>query len=184
MAEKLASFATPGDAKMDINIVEILNTGVTGFAFLLLFLGYRLISKVYSQILAHEIGNFKSIDFYREWKSLMLSQLAYTIIFIVFSLLFFSGGLWMLMYQAESEIILSITPVESSSRTRVRHQGDSLKLKNGLAMIRVKDEHNIGVSIAELIKQEDQLRSITELEKIAKKDLIIGDAGKSSDSGF
>lgn len=74
---------------MDINIVDILNTGVTGFAFLMLFLGYKLTAAVQTKIFEQKTDDFESIEMYREWKSLVSAQLNNTRFFILFSLIFF-----------------------------------------------------------------------------------------------
>jgi hypothetical protein len=89
---------------MDLEFVaKILNTGVTGFAFLMLFLGFRLTSQVQAKILEHKTSDFKDVEMYREWKELIAAQLSNTRYFLMFSLTFFAGSLFLLVYESENK---------------------------------------------------------------------------------
>ena len=185
----VTSFAKLEDAKEEEEednnaIIGILNTGVTGFAFLMLLLTYRLASRVQTSILAHNPKDFPDIDRYREWISLMTSQLNNTRIFMVFSLLFFAGGLLLMMYQAESKIFLSVFPAESSLMTRVHHQDTLLALEEGPVGLRVKDEHTISVSVEPLAKEIRELSSSLEQQKAGTRIQTIDTANNSRDSGL
>ncbi|RDE19440.1 hypothetical protein DV711_11130 [Motiliproteus coralliicola] len=170
---------------MDINIVDILNTGVTGFAFLMLFLGYKLTSDVQSKIFEKRADEFPSVEMYKEWKSLVTSQLNNTRYFLVFSLIFFAGGLFLLLYQAESKIILAITPLDHAYAPLVHHQSETLKLSDtGRATLSVKDEHNISISYEKLLNRIQELTFTLEDQKLVTKDLVLINANNATDSGF
>ncbi len=170
---------------MELNIVDILNTGVTGFAFLMLYLGYRLTSKVQSKIFDQKPDEFKDIAMYKEWKDLVKSQLLNTRYFLSFALLFFAGGIVLLMYQAESKIILSVTPYANNYRPLVHHQSSELELnEKGRATLLVKNEHNIVVENTAMVEQLSMLKfSLEDNQKIQRK-LVIVNANKETDSGF
>jgi hypothetical protein len=170
---------------MNISIVDILNTGVTGFAFLMLYLGYRLTSDVQSKIFAQKPDTFSNIEMYKEWKSLVRNQLNNTRYFLVFSLIFFAGGLFLLIFQAENKIILSVTPIDQSCPPIVFHQGEPLTLNDtGYAMLMVKNEHNINVSNEKLIHKLNEISFSLEDQRKVTKNLVIVNANKSRDSGF
>ena len=170
---------------MNISVVDILNTGVTGFAFLMLYLGYKLTSDVQSKIFLQKPDAFSDIAMYKEWKDLVCNQLSNTRYFMVFSLIFFAGGLFLLIYQAESKIILSVTPTDKACPPIVLHQGEPLNLNDtGYAMLMVKDEHNINVSNEKLIYKLNELTFSLEDQREVTKNIIIDNANKSKDSGF
>ncbi len=172
---------------MDINIVDILNTGVTGFAFLMLFLGYRLTAAVQTKILEQKTDEFSSVEMYREWKSLVCAQLNNTRFFIAFSLIFFAGGLALLMYQhnAESKIILSVTPLDSSFIPRVVHQTEELQLnESGRIILNVQNEHNISVSNEQLVRKLQELIFSLEDQKRIYDETLIKKSSTSDELGF
>lgn len=170
---------------MDINVVDILNTGVTGFAFLMLYLGYRLTSDVQSKIFDQKAEDFSSVEMYREWKSLVCSQLNNTRYFMAFSLIFFAGGLILLMYQAESKIILSVTPLDDSYVPKVVHQSKELHLNDsGRIILNVKDEQNISVSNEQLIRRIQQLAFSLEDQKHIFDEAIIKKSAEPDELGF
>ena len=170
---------------MDINIVDILNTGVTGFAFLMLYLGFKLTSDVQSKIFEQRPESFHDIEMYREWKSLVCSQINNTRYFLGFSLIFFIGGILLLMYQAESKIILSISPPEQPYKPLVFHQSEKIDLnETGRATVSVKNEQNISIDINEVINKNIELGKNLKSQEETIKKLAITNANTSSDSGF
>lgn len=170
---------------MDFNVVDILNTGVTGFAFLMLYLGYRLTSDVQNKIFAQKANEFSSIEMYREWKSLVCTQLNTTRYFMIFSLIFFAGGLFLLMYQAESEIILSVTPLDDSYSPRVVLQSEELKLNDsGRITLTVRDEQNISIDNDELVRKIQELAfSLRDQKHIFDQELLEQSAN-TTELGF
>lgn len=132
----------------NLNIVGILSTGVTGFAFLMLCLGFKLTSDVQKRIFEQKADAFQDIEMYREWKGLVTSQLKNTCYFQLFSLFFFAGGLSMLIYQyqAESKIVLAVSPVEKIYAPLVCHQSKTIELNEGGRVdLTVKNGNNINI---------------------------------------
>lgn len=170
---------------MDINIVEILNTGVTGFAFLMLFLGYRLTSSVQSRILDKDPNDFKTIEVFQEWKDLVCIQMKNTRYFMLFAVVFFAGGLMLMLYNAENKIIVAVSPVEDGARPMVRHQNEIITLNSdGSAEVMVRDEQNIVVSNDSIIKELNELRlSNAQKQDMARK-LVTSNVASSTDAGF
>lgn len=171
---------------MSINPVDILNTGVTGFAFLMLYLGYRLTSEVQRKILE------KSIDFpnetaFEEWKELVVIQLNNTRYFLAFAALFFVGGLLILMYAAKSDINVEYSPVEIEAGIgpTLLHQGESVDFsEHGTARVSIYDHETLRLVIKditeELIEARQEKRRLEgELTKRS-----ISKANSSTDSGF
>lgn len=172
---------------MDINIVDILNTGVTGFAFLMLFLGYRLTAAVQTKIFEQKADEFPSVEMYREWKSLVCTQLNNTRFFILFSLIFFAGGLSLLMYQhqAESKIIISVSPMDSTYNPRVVHQSEEITLnESGRIILNVQDEHNISISNEELVRKIQELVFSMEDQKRIFDETLLSNSANSDELGF
>ena len=169
---------------MDMSVIaNILNTGVTGFAFLMLFLGFKLTSNVQAKILEHKSSDFKNIEMYREWKGLIASQLTNTRYFIAFSLLFFAGGLFLLMYQAESEITIATSPEKLPFQPRVFLQNNPMDFNEGNSL-NVKNGESIRVSYEEPIAKIRELKYSLESEKRITKSLMIDKASVSDDAGF
>lgn len=110
----------------NINIVTVLNTGISGFSFLMLFVGYRLISAVQEKSLTISPDDFESSEMFRQWRLLVSEQLLNTRYFLLFTSLIFICALAGLIYKAEtqSNIKLVITPWEGSSLPSVAIDGE------------------------------------------------------------
>lgn len=164
-------------------ITDILNTGVTGFAFLMLYLGFKLTSNVQAKIFEHKPNDFNDIEMYREWKELIASQLTNTRYFLGFSLLFFAGGLFLLIYQAENKITVETSPEQLPFAPRVFLQSKPMDLSNDNSLL-IKDGQNIRVSYEEPLAKIRELKaSLKHQRKVAKK-LMIEKASTSDDAGF
>ncbi len=169
---------------MDMSFISgILNTGVTGFAFLMLFLGYKLTASVQAKIFEHKPSDFRDIEMYREWKGLIASQLTNTRYFLAFSLLFFAGGLFLLIYQAENEITLETSPENMPFAARVFVQSKAMDLTESNS-IKIKDGQNIRVSYEAPIAKIRELNASLENQKKLTKSLMIDKASNSNDVGF
>jgi hypothetical protein len=169
---------------MDMSVIaNILNTGVTGFAFLMLFLGFKLTSNVQAKILEHKSSDFNNIEMYREWKGLIASQLTNTRYFIGFSLLFFAGGLFLLMHQAESKITVATSPEQLPFQPRVFLQDNPMNFNEGNSL-KVKNGQSIRVSYDEPIAKIRELKDSLASEKRIIKSLMIDKASLSDDAGF
>jgi len=178
-----------GDKAKDISffsgfdIVDILNTGFTGFAILVLLLGYRLTSKVQTQIIEQDPNNFKDLKAYKEWSKLMKSQLSNTRYFIIFCSFIFLGGLSVLYFLPENEIIVHINPYQDKSLNPVIiHRGKQVDInERGYSKFKVKNEQTIQLSVIELIKEVKKLKyNLEDTNKILSKNTNI----QSSNSTF
>lgn len=137
----------------DFNVVDVLNTGVTGFAFLMLLVGYRLLSTVQSKVLDKRVEDFSSIEYFREWHNLVNGQLANTRYFMMFSALLFAGGIALLVYRPVSSISLVVFPSEGvAPRILLQHEEVTLD-RNGTVMLRVRTDQNVTVRLDDLLKE-------------------------------
>ena len=168
-----------------MDIVDILNTGVTGFAFLMLYLGYKLTSDVQTRILDKNTNDFSTIEMFQEWKDLVCTQLINTRYFMMFAIVFFAGGLFLLLFNAENKIIIAVSPIEEGIEPVIRHQSSTLELsKDGSTEVLVRNEHNIVISNDTIIKELNRLRlSNKQKQEIARR-LVTTDASTSSEAGF
>lgn len=169
----------------DFNVVEILNTGITGFAVILLYLGYRLTSEVQSKILDKNPNDFKTLEVFKEWKELVNTQLKNTRHFMIIALVFFSGGLAKLMYETESKIIISVGPIEEKTSPIVRHQNNDVRLnENGSAELIVSNEHNIVIQNTAMANELQNLRfSVAENQSMTRH-IVAKEVEKSPIAGF
>lgn len=169
---------------MDMSLIaNILNTGVTGFAFLMLFLGFKLTSSVQAKIFERNPNDFDNIELYREWKGLIASQLKNTRYFLGFALLFFCGGLFLLIYQAENKVSIETSPEQLSFSPRIFFQTKIVDLKNNNTLL-VKDGENIRISYEIPVAKIRELKASLLREKNLAKRLMIEKASVSDDAGF
>lgn len=170
---------------MDMNVVDILNTGVTGFAFLMLMLGYRLTSQVQTKILSQNPTEFKDPTIFKQWKDLVCLQLTNTRYFMVFVVLVFVGGLVLLFLKPDARIVLSVTPKDGDPKPQIRLQDRPIDLGNaGSRFVLVRDEQNIVVSNEQLVKEITKLRLALENQQETQRNLIRNNASASRDAGF
>lgn len=142
-----------------VDFVAILNTGVTGFAFLMLFVGYKLISKAQTDVLERDPNDFPSIEFFGEWRELVHGQLINARYFMGFTALLFFGGLFLLIYRGESHILLTIAPMNESIPTII-HQAKVIEIdENGNATITVKSDEIIQVLLNDIVKSMNALQN-------------------------
>jgi hypothetical protein len=177
---------------MDLEIIaKILNTGVTGFAFLMLFLGFRLTSQVQAKILDHKPSDFKDIEMYREWKELIAAQLSNTRYFLIFSLIFFAGGLFLLVYESETKpkVIMSkvlTSPETLSFEPKIFVNGEKMDFEQRYSLpipVQIKDGHGgIRVSYDLPIEEIRKLKNIIEKKEDEITNLIA--QGAEGDSGW
>lgn len=170
---------------MDMNIVDILNTGVTGFAFLMLLLGYRLTSQVQTKILSQNPTEFKDPSIFQQWKDLVCLQLTNTRYFMVFVVLVFVGGLVLLFLKPDARIVLSVTPRDGDPKPQIRLQDQPIDLGNrGSRFVLVRDEQNIVVSNERLMQEITKLRLALENQEATQRDLIRHNVSSAADAGF
>lgn len=147
----------------NLNVVDILNTGATGFSVIMLYLGYRLIADIQTKLFEQKPDAFSSIEMYREWKDALRSHITNTRLFFIVSIVFFAGGLLCLLYKPENIITLSVTPsLEESVLPLVQHQHKSVELDRGMAAIKVKDDQTIVISNERMIQKLNELDNKTQ----------------------
>lgn len=97
-----------------LDLVAILNTGVTGFAVLMLYISYRLISASQEKVFEKDVSTFPDESSFQGWRDLVRIQVRQTYFFMALAALFFFGGVGVLLYQfqAKSEIVLLVQPYE------------------------------------------------------------------------
>ena len=177
---------------MDLEFVaKILNTGVTGFAFLMLFLGFRLTSQVQAKILEHKTSDFKDVEMYREWKELIAAQLSNTRYFLMFSLTFFAGSLFLLVYESENKPKVIMSKVLTSPETlnfepKIFVNGEKMDFEQRYSLpipVQIKDGHGgIRVSYDVPIEEIRKLENI--IEKKDDEIAALISQGAKGDSGF
>lgn len=169
----------------EINPIDILNTGITGFAFLLLLLGYRLTSAVQSQILSTKPNEFDNVEMFREWKDMVCVQLRNTQYFLAIALVFFAGGLANAMHNAESNITVEIIPLEEGMEPTITHLDDSHSpAGNTIIPLNVKDDHKITINSNAIVRELYDLRLFRKNHQEITRTLISKETETSSDAGF
>lgn len=166
-----------------INLIDLLNTGITGFAVVLLYLGYRLTSDVQSKSLGQNPSDFSTVEMLKEWKNLVDSQLKNTRYFMFVALLFFAGG--MLIYTPKSKIIVSVAPIEEGLEPEIRHQREDVTLdKNGTVEMVVMDNENIVISNNKVLQELHKLRLYNKQKQNMARSLVVKDVSTSNYAGF
>jgi len=104
---------------------------------------------------------------------------------MIFAIIFFAGGLFLLSYKSTSKIILGVTPTEACYRPVVNHQAKTVEISdNGRTEISVKDDHNLLISNDALVKELTKLKlELYDVNDISKT-LSIEKANSSKDSGY
>lgn len=147
------------------SVVDVLNTGVTGFAVIMLYVAYRLTSQVQGKVLGATGTDFADVAMFAEWRQLVQMQLQNTRFFMLFAFCVFVGGLGavVLMSEAESDIILSVYPQEPP-HPQITAQGRQVEMgETGSAFLKVKSDYTILVYVGnlkrELAQQEERLKA-------------------------
>ena len=84
-----------------MDIVQILSTGVSGFAFLMLLVGYKLTSQIQNKILDIQLAEIE-VEKLSLWSDLANKQVVNTRYFMAFSTVFLMAGLAVLVYRPEA----------------------------------------------------------------------------------
>ena len=133
----------------NIDVFKILQYGVSGFAVVLLYLGYRLL---------HQLINIKDVS------SSFKPKLTAVIIFMFTSLLFFAGGIFgdYITVKRANPIVLLITPSnmpDGVEMPTIRQGIETIELKNSGAIIKVKSDEQVTVQVESLINQINRLKA-------------------------
>lgn len=167
-----------------MDIVEILSTGVSGFAFLMLYIGFRLTSRIQNKILD---VNLKETDVKKleVWSSLAERQVVNTRYFMIFSLMFLLSGLFVLLYRPDTKVALSISPSESELKSLVYAQGTIVPLdENGRGWIVVKDDQAVAIDNKTLFDEIRKLRTELQTARTGQRLLSEKVASTFSDVGY
>lgn len=169
-----------------MNVIEILSMGVSGFAFLMLYIGFQLTSSVQKKILDVNVQQTDA-EKLEIWGKLAERQLTNTRYFMAFSFVFLSIGLVVLQLQfrPEASIRFSIAPSETEYLPSIFAQNEQVVLDvHGKGAIKVKDENMIIVdnkAIFNALKEEQKkAETLMASEKAFAEKL----AALNKDSGF
>jgi hypothetical protein len=131
------------------SVFQVLQYGISGFAVVLLYLGYRLLNQLF---------NFQGDD-----KNLK-SKVTLVIIFMVTSLIFFFGGIfgqeW--VHEQSNPVYVLITPnhmPDGVDLPTVRRGIEVQTINNNGAIIKVKYNDQITLQLDALIKKIDDLKN-------------------------
>lgn len=172
----------------NLDIVSILDTGVTGFALLMLYLGYSLSKGVQDKLLDSNLNDM-SDSALKTWERVAGKQLLHTRAFMVLSLAFFLGGLGILFANASagshapSAILLRVDPLPLNTDEdvwfpEVFHQGNNVELDtNGWSRLVVDNEQNLTIDNQSIMPTVARLME-------GNRRLAIASTRESDDVGF
>ncbi|NVK41878.1 MAG: hypothetical protein HWE39_11600 [Oceanospirillaceae bacterium] len=167
-----------------MDIVEILSTGVSGFAFLMLYIGFRLTSRIQNKILD---VNLKETDAQKLeiWSGLAERQVVNTRYFMIFALMFLLSGLFVLIYRPNTNVSLRVSPSESVLRSQVFAQGTAVDLdENGLGRIVLKDDQAVEIDNRTLFDEIRKLRTELQTARTGQRLLSEKVTARFSDVGY
>lgn len=169
-----------------MDFVGILSTGVSGFSFLMLYVGYRLTSSVQKKILDVDLQGTDT-DRIEVWGKLADKQLSNTKCFMAFSILTLIAGLVVLQlqYRPEASIGFSITPSQAAYMPVVYVQTNLVPLnENGKGEAKIKNEYLILIDNQDLFNALNEVTKKSEASRAGEKALAEKLASESNDSGF
>lgn len=149
-------------------VLDILEYGIPGFAVVLLWLGYRLLSKFQTEMIEVDVAQFGSPQIFDRWAELARSLIHNARVFMAISVVFFLGGLALAILAPGNQIIVSVAPSEPHNmRPVVTVQEDPVELDTlGKAHVDVKGGHIVRVRNSKLLdlvnsvkKDNDNLQS-------------------------
>lgn len=168
-----------------MDLVQILGTGVSGFSFLMLFVGYQLTSSVQGKILDANLATFDSVRL-KVWSSIAERQLANTRYFMLFSIVFLLAGLTVLVLtgKPEATIVLAVTPAEEENSPLVYAQEVPVKLINGRGKVTIRSDQGLTIQNDALMKLLSQERIRRVAAERGQLSLAQQTAAKSTEAGF
>lgn len=168
-----------------MDIVAILGTGVSGFSFLMLFIGYQLTSKIQSRILDTNLADLDK-ERLKAWNAIATKQLANTRYFMLFSTVFLLAGLGVLILTSrpEATIVLTVTPAEAETSPRVFAQQTQVKLEDGRGLVTLKSDQGLVIQNDELVKQLREAQLKRREAEIGQRVLAQQSAASRTDAGF
>ncbi len=141
-----------------IPVLDLLEYGLPGFAVILFGMGYRLLNKFQSELLAVDMNQFSSPKMFENWAEMAESLVFNARIFLLVSVLFFAGGLAMAIIDPSSKIILSISPPEGV-QPEIKLQEELQPLDGeGKVKLSVKEEHVVRILNHPLVTEMNDLK--------------------------
>ena len=163
-----------------LDIVAILGTGVSGFAFLMLLIGFLLTNTVQKRIAEVDLAAF-SPEQLAVWEAISGKQLANTRYFIGASLVFFLGGLMLLYVQHRPEASINVTvyPSESGYHPALKAHDRMVVIdENGNGKAALKSEHTLFVNSEKIHKVLAELSKQLSASKASERELSTRLAAK------
>lgn len=169
-----------------MDFVAILSTGVSGFSFLMLYVGFKLTSSVQQRI--SDVCLQKTEPEKLEiWRKLADRQLTNTRYFMFFSVFMLASGLVVLQMQHRPEVSinLSVFPSDQSYLPAIRtHNGPIIIDENGSGATQVKSEHTIIVNNHSIYEELMTMRADLAASQTSERALSEQLAKSFSDAGF
>ncbi|MFV0438290.1 MAG: hypothetical protein ACK5PS_12995 [Desulfopila sp.] len=168
-----------------MDIVAVLGTGVSGFSFLMLLIGYQLTSRIQGKILDMNLAELDK-DKLTTWMEIANRQLANTRFFMLFSTIFLIAGLAVLLITSrpEATIVLTVTPAEMQSPPQVYAQQKEIQLVNGRGLVTIKSDQGLTIQIDNLVKQLREEMTKRKAAEFGQRQLAQQSATRSRDAGF
>ena len=131
---------------------------------------------------------FKDIEYFREWSALAQKQLSNTRYFLIFVVIFFIGGIALLIYHPKNNISLTLYPhIETKKELipSVMHRTSSVQLnENGAAELEVGSDDTISIQFDKIYSEINNLKSQLDQQRSAYKDVVLKLVPSSKNSGF
>ena len=150
--------------------IKLLEYGPPGLAVVLLFLAYRLLTRLQDALLTVDVEKFDSPHTFAAWSRLAKATSRNAMAFMAISVIFFAGGVYFQIVDPENEIIVSVAPPDGV-RPVVKLQETEQKLdEEGKVELPVRNQHVLRVVSSKLIellndrtKERDNLRNQLQL---------------------
>ncbi len=168
-----------------VTIVDVLNTGISGFAILMLWLGYRLLAQAQRRILEPSPDAFGGEAQYEIWINAVRAQSNNARIFLAVAVLFFLGALVSEMLRAEANLFVNLHPPESEPMPIVKHHGKSLEWnEDASTTVRISDQEELSISIDELVRRLREIKAELESLKRQGTERAVAESRGSDEAGL
>ncbi len=171
---------------VNLDVVEILQTGVTGFSFLMLFVVWKLTSSNQKKIFEKDTSNI-SPEKLAVWENMAAKQTANTRYFMGFTLVVLIASLFALTFteRPEATILLTLSPIKDGYHPIVHAQNKAISLdKNGKGSALLKDDHTLAIDNKHVFNKLDELEKSLSISLASEKAAAKEKAQSSSLSGF
>jgi len=166
-----------------MDIVEILSTGVSGFAFLMLWVGFQLTNRIQGKILDVKLSDTDP-EKLELWSKLAERQVVNTRYFMAFSTIFLFAGLTVLMYRPPANLMLSISPSEGHLAPKIYAHNILVDLEEGRGWAKIKDDQALQIDNNVIFSEIVDLRAKLRVANDSNRDLAKQTASHSADAGY